>query len=406
MGMATATAGAAGANAHPASVRIDFDTPRAPLELIDESPFNPRKTFAGLTELGMSLAARWLVPLLVRPHPKITGRFELVDGARRYRAAKLAKIAEAPYNLVHMSDEEVMIAQHVSYLREDLPVLEQAEGYRLLMAPLAQGGAGLKVEEVAKRIGGAGMSRETVYARMKCLDCIEPAKDALRAGTLTAGHAVLLARLDPKQQARGLDFATRRGAVVSVRELGDWIEWEVRAQKRRAELKARPKVKRSASQPAVDWQARRAKEEAARQREQAIREAIFAATCERVKAPLERADLEFVALALINDRRGDDFATELQAIPKMKPQALAHVLIELAVADELEAYGSQKPDRLLALAKRYKVNVDAIRKRTVIELDNAAARAQLEQQAKGVPGGDVRVEYVKRGKAQTTGGAS
>lgn len=365
----------------------------APLDMIDESPFNPRKTFGGLTELGASLRERWLVPLIVRPHPKITGRYQLVDGARRYRAAKQAGIHNAPINLVHMSDQEVMIAQHVSYLREELPALEQAEGFKALLA------SGMKVEEIAKRIGG-GVSKETVYARMKLLELVEPVKKALADGPLTAGHGVLIARLEPKMQERALKacLPTRGGeslgddAVMSVRELDTWIEWEVRRQNRDAERKAERKKQppRPASKPAVDYQAQRAKEEEKRNRERAVRRAIFDAALEGVKAPLERADLEFALTGLV-ERASDELlaahgidlkthgyrgaqAALAKSTTAMKPQALGHLLIELSISEELD----DKPERLLAFAKLHKVNVDKIRARVEAELKKSAAEKKLE----------------------------
>ncbi len=368
------------------------------LGMIDESPFNPRKTFSGLTELGASLRERWLVPLIVRPHPKITGRYQLVDGARRYRAAKQAGIHAAPINLVHMSDQEVMIAQHVSYLREELPALEQAEGYKALLV------SGMKVEEIAKRVGG-GVSKETVYARMKLLELVEPVKKALSDGVLKAGHGVLIAPREPKDQVRALKACgvvegvlVGRHEVMSVRELNQWIEWEVRAQKRREEQKAERKKQppRPASKPAVDYQAQRAKEEAKRDRERIVRRAIFDAALEHVKAPLERADFEFALSGLVEQASEELLAAHgidingkgmgyrggqaalAKSITTMKPQALGHLLIELSVSDELDAYAGYKAERLLAFAKLHTVNVDKIRARVEAELKKSVAEKKLE----------------------------
>ncbi len=337
------------------------------LSMIDESPFNPRKTFGGLTELGASLRERWLVPLIVRPHPKITGRYQLVDGARRYRAAKQAGIHAAPINLQHMSDQEVMIAQHVSYLREELPALEQAEGFKALLT------SGMKVEEIAKRIGG-GVSKETVYARMKLLELVEPVKKALTDGVLTAGHGILIARLEPKAQERILcQCVNGHRETMSVRELNQVIDWDIRDQQRRAERKAQPPVKRQASAPAIDWEAKRAKEAEKRERERTVRRAILEAALEDVKAPLERADFEFALDGLLAESRYDDSEAKRKAIPTMKPQRLGHLLIEIALADDIDAWDpSQKSPRLLAFAKLHKVNVDKIRARVEKELKAAA----------------------------------
>lgn len=368
-----------------AAIAFESTKLKVRLDMIDPSPFNPRKTFSGLVELGAALRERWWpgFELVARPHPKITGRYEIVDGERRYRGAKQAGMHEAPINLVHMSDQEVRIAQHVSYQREDLKPLERAESYKALLD------SGLKATEIAKKIGGAGMSVETVYARIKLLACIEPVKHALNDGTLSEGHGVQIARREPKDQERALkacvvDYGGGRVETMSVRELGDWIEREVRdkayREKQAAERKAQPPVKRLASQPSADYQAQRAKREEQRKREQTVRRAILDAALEGVKAPLERADLEFALDGLLEESRFDDNVTARKGLQSLKPQRLGHLLIEISLAGELEAWGESK--RLLAFAKRHKVNADKIRARVEAELKAAANKSVLDEVAK------------------------
>lgn len=117
---------------------------------ISPSPFNPRRhkdpvtTFGRdkMEELTASIRASGLHnPLLVRPHPTAAGAdppptaYELVLGERRFRAAQLAGLREVPVLIRQMTDEQVREAQLVENLqREDLDPIEEAEGYRDLLA--------------------------------------------------------------------------------------------------------------------------------------------------------------------------------------------------------------------------------------------------------------------------------
>ncbi|MBI4636122.1 MAG: ParB/RepB/Spo0J family partition protein [Candidatus Rokubacteria bacterium] len=218
-----------------------------PLAQLHESPLNPRKHFdpKSLEELTASITASGIItPLVVRPN---AGGFEIAAGHRRYRAAQKAGLTEAPCVVRPMTEAEfVEILSIENGRREDLTPLEEAEGYRLLMTK-----AGYSVERIAERIG---MSVKYVYDRVKLLQLAPAAQTLLRDGTITAGHAILLARLTPKDQARviGDPKDVERGGLlkyesllwdpeeqgrpkelervkpVSVRELEAWIDEHVR----------------------------------------------------------------------------------------------------------------------------------------------------------------------------------
>ena len=86
--------------------------------------------------------------MLLRPHPKKEGRYELVIGARRRRAGLLAKIEAMPASVRVMSDQEVLEVQVIENLqREDVHPLEEAEGYAALLKT-----PGYDVETVAAKI--------------------------------------------------------------------------------------------------------------------------------------------------------------------------------------------------------------------------------------------------------------
>jgi ParB family chromosome partitioning protein len=194
-----------------------------PLAKLHESKLNPRKTFppAGLEELAASIRKVGILqPLTVRPNG--TG-FEIGAGHRRARAAKLAQLTEVPCVVKPMTDLEfleLLVTENLQ--REDLHPLEQAEGYRTLMDK-----GGYDVAAVAAKVG---KSVSYVYQRLKLAELAEPVKKAFLAEKLMAGHAILLARLQPKDQERGLkelENRSYRHRMISVAELEEWIRDEV-----------------------------------------------------------------------------------------------------------------------------------------------------------------------------------
>ena len=181
------------------------------------SPTNPRKHYdkAQLEELAESIKKHGILqPVLLRPWPK--GRkapagypsqrptcFELVAGERRFRAAALAGLQNVPSLVRDMTDAEVLEIQLVENLqRSDLHPLEEAEGYRQLVA------AKYDVARIAERVG---RSPKYVYDRIKLLDLTKEAQQAFLEGEFTAGHAVILARLKPADQKRAMDTNERDG---------------------------------------------------------------------------------------------------------------------------------------------------------------------------------------------------
>lgn len=79
-----------------------------PLSLIDESTTNPRRTFepTKLVELAQSISVSGLIqPITVRPK---ADRFEIIAGARRYRAAQIAELAEVPTRVLDLTDESTL----------------------------------------------------------------------------------------------------------------------------------------------------------------------------------------------------------------------------------------------------------------------------------------------------------
>jgi ParB family chromosome partitioning protein len=198
------------------------------LTKVRESKTNPRRRFseAAMKELTTSVLEKGvLVPIMVRP---VNGSLEIVAGARRYRAAKAAKLQEIPALIRTLSDEEALEAQVIENLqREDVHPVEEAEGFRRLMKSTKY-----TADVVAKKVS---KSISYVYQRLKLADLSEASKRAFESEKISAGHAILIARLSEKDQASAVGFTASRewhrgsnvDVTVSVRDLGRWIAREI-----------------------------------------------------------------------------------------------------------------------------------------------------------------------------------
>ena len=124
--------------------------------------------------------------------------FEIVFGHRRYRAAKLAKLAVVPCMVRELGDHQAAEFRCIENLqREDVHPLEEAEGYELLRDK-----HGMSVEDLAAKLG---KSRAYVFARLKLLDLCLEARKAYYAGKLTASTALYVARIpDAKLQVEAI----------------------------------------------------------------------------------------------------------------------------------------------------------------------------------------------------------
>lgn len=160
------------------------------LESISRNPRQPRTTFdeAALDELAASIRAQGIIqPLLVRS--LTDGRYELVAGERRLRAAERAGLRAVPVVVREMSDDESLeIALIENLQRADLSPLEEAAAYERLMRDF-----GLTQEQVAERVG---KSRPAIANTLRLLKLPEPIRHELARGRLTAGHARALLAID------------------------------------------------------------------------------------------------------------------------------------------------------------------------------------------------------------------
>ena len=157
----------------------------APIESLKPNPDQPRKIFDrdDLEELAASIRDKGVLqPILVRSHPREDGVWQIIAGERRWRAAQLARLTEAPIIVKEMDDVavfEVAIIENVQ--RTDLNPLEEADAYRMLMERF-----GRTQDAVA---GVVGKSRSHVANTLRLLQLPEGVLDHVRAGRLSAGHA-------------------------------------------------------------------------------------------------------------------------------------------------------------------------------------------------------------------------
>lgn len=182
-----------------------------PLEAIEPNPQQPRQRFdaGGLEELAASIRVHGVLqPVIVRPAG--LGRFQLVTGERRLRAAGLAGKRQIPAIVREFSDAEMgEIALVENLQREQLNAVEEAEAMQHLMAAY-----GLTQEEMAARLG---KSRPAVSNALRLLQAAAPVREAVVSGGLSAGHArALLGVADMEEQAELAARVTRSG--MSVRE--------------------------------------------------------------------------------------------------------------------------------------------------------------------------------------------
>lgn len=168
---------------------------------IEPNSDQPRREFNDeeLAELADSIKEHGLLqPLVVAPKPG--GKFEIVAGERRWRAAKIAKLTRIPVIVRKLSDQhklELSIIENVQ--RKNLNPLEIATAYVKLKNQF-----NLTDEDIAVRVG---KSISTVKNLIRLIGLPDAAKDALRQGTISEGHARQILAIDnsPKMQQKLLD---------------------------------------------------------------------------------------------------------------------------------------------------------------------------------------------------------
>ena len=166
---------------------------KVPIEFIMRNARNPRRHFAeaDLADLAQSIREHGVVqPVVVRPSKAEAGRYEIIAGERRWRAAQQAGLAEVPVIIREVDDRvalEIAIVENVQ--RADLNAIEEAGGYRELLDRF-----GYSQEQLSEIIG---KSRSHVANTLRLLRLPESVQGFVQSGKLSPGHArALIGRED------------------------------------------------------------------------------------------------------------------------------------------------------------------------------------------------------------------
>lgn len=181
-------------DAAPVSGEQTGEITSLPLREIEPDPNQPRKTFEpeSLNELADSIAENGLLqPIAVRHDPTGTG-YRIIAGERRWRACRIAGLAEVPVVIKDVTNEQAMELALIENLqREDLDPVEEALGCRRLMDE-----CGLTQEQAAKKLG---KSRSALANVLRLLSLPDPVLEELKIGAITTGHAKVILSL-PTQE--------------------------------------------------------------------------------------------------------------------------------------------------------------------------------------------------------------
>ncbi|MEN6475874.1 MAG: ParB/RepB/Spo0J family partition protein [Syntrophaceae bacterium] len=204
------------------------------LDEIVPNPIQPRKTIedASLTELSESIRANGLIsPIVVR---RVDSRYEIIAGERRFRAAKMAGLDRIPVIVRECPDDEAYRLSLIENLqREDLNPMEESEAYHTLVKQFH-----LTHQDIAATVA---KDRSTITNALRLMGLPEEAKQSLREGHISTGHAraILMASGINDQLALLTTIRTRN---LNVRE----------AEKMATRSKQRPKEGRRKIDPTLE----------------------------------------------------------------------------------------------------------------------------------------------------------
>jgi ParB family transcriptional regulator, chromosome partitioning protein len=193
------------------------------LDTIHESATNPRRTFeeSKLHELAESIRQHGLIqPITVRPNSE---GFEIVAGARRFRAAQMAELFAIPARIVELTDAQSLEWALVeNACRVDVHPYEEAEGFQRLLD--------IPGYDVAALVEKSGKSASHIYARLSLLQLIPEVAEAFTEERITASHANLIARIPQESQAEAFEQCWRKdwkddeAHLLPAKFLSSWIQ--------------------------------------------------------------------------------------------------------------------------------------------------------------------------------------
>jgi ParB family chromosome partitioning protein len=178
--------------------------------MLQPGKYQPRTRMdpGSLEELAASIKAQGLIqPISVRPVS--TGRYEIIAGERRWRAAQIAGLAEVPVLIRDIPDDAALAMSLIENIqREDLNPLEEAAGIQRLIDEFQ-----MTHQQAADAVG---RSRSAASNLLRLLQLAKPAQDMLMAGDIEMGHARALLPLSKSEQGRIAAMVADKG--FSVRE--------------------------------------------------------------------------------------------------------------------------------------------------------------------------------------------
>ncbi len=203
------------------------------LKELKPSAHNARQTFddTKMKELIASVEEKGILnPILIRPS---NGKYEIVCGERRFRAAAAAGMEEIPAVIRTLTDQQALECMVIENLqREDVHPLEEAEGYEKLLKNYKT------VDELAVKVG---KSKAYIYGRLKLCELVPENRKYFYEGKFTASVALLVARVPKNQQKEvGKEVATNRehygdDRPMSFEEAKEYIQDEFMLQMKEAQ---------------------------------------------------------------------------------------------------------------------------------------------------------------------------
>ena len=176
------------------SNRLEESLQDLSIKLLQPGKYQPRTSMdqASLTELAESIKAQGVMqPILVRPIQD--GRFEIIAGERRWRAAQIAGLNEVPVLIREVPDESALAMSLIENIqREDLNPLEEALGIQRLIKEF-----GMTHQSAGEALGN---SRSSITNLLRLLNLSAPVQNLMMQGKIDMGHGRALLSLSPVQQ--------------------------------------------------------------------------------------------------------------------------------------------------------------------------------------------------------------
>ena len=212
------------------------DIRRLPIDLLDPNPFQPRMNFDEemLQDLAESIRTQGVLqPILVRPHPEVAARYQIIAGERRWRAAKSAGLTEVPVIVRTADDEqalELAIVENIQ--REDLNPIELAMAFQRMAAEL-----GLSHDQIGQK---TGKQRVTITNAVRLLQLPRDVQQMIGSKQLSPGHARALLKFEDEDLQRELAIRCVREGW-SVRQIEEFTRTDVGLGARKTRGKNEPK---------------------------------------------------------------------------------------------------------------------------------------------------------------------